>query len=132
MTWDELLIFMGDVATGSEDEEEVLVGDALDEAENKRLSAHRDTELFALFDGQQSAGHVEFGRVERVQGAWDGEMKKEEREEYVFGMNVSTGAQSVQLEILLVLGVFLMLAAAIIFLYYRTKNKDTSAYQTLE
>merc|ERR1712130_94577 len=120
-------------------EEDVVIDDAPeveiveeeeDEDAKHRLSAHRDNELFHLFDGEQSSGRPEFGRVERVQAQWDGQ-EKEERENYVFGMNVSTGAQSVQLEVLLVLGIFLFIASLISFLYYRSKSKG-DVHQSLE
>merc|ERR1719229_1754887 len=94
-----------DVTIDDEQEEEIIAEEeeeAVEEDAKHRLSAHRDNELFALFDTEQSSGRPEFGRIERVQAQWDGQ-EKEERENYVFGMNVSTGAQSVQLEVLLVL-----------------------------
>merc|ERR1711994_528422 len=107
-----------DIVIADEQVEELVQEDA-DEDAKYHLSAHRDNELFSLFDGEQSSGRPEFGRVERMQAQWDGQ-QKEERENYVFGMNVSTGAQSVQLEVLLVLGIFLFIASMISFLYYRS------------
>merc|ERR1712129_247027 len=126
---DEMMIVGEEEEERNADEDAIVIDEEEDAGEEKhRLSAHRDNELFHLFDGQQSEGHVEFGRVERVQGVDE----KEERENYVFGMNVSTGAQSVQLEVLLVLGIFLMIAAAIMYLYYRTASNKENTYQSLE
>merc|ERR1712129_227034 len=128
---DEMMIVGEEEEERNADEDAIVIDEEEDEdagEEKHRLSAHRDNELFHLFDGQQSEGHVEFGRVERVQGVDE----KEERENYVFGMNVSTGAQSVQLEVLLVLGIFLMIAAAIMYLYYRTASNKENTYQSLE
>merc|ERR1719461_650266 len=129
----EMMMVVGeeDATIDDEQEEEIIAEEeeAVEEDAKHRLSAHRDNELFALFDTEQSSGRPEFGRIERVQAQWDGQ-EKEERENYVFGMNVFTGAQNVQLEVLLVLGIFLFIASAISFLFYRSKSKG-DVYQSL-